>query len=176
MNYCSVCGHKVTIKIPEDDHRPRHVCENCNTIHYQNPRPITCTLPIAPDGRIVLCRRNIEPQKDLWTLPGGFMENGETTLQGALRETWEEAEIHAETGELLAVISLPAWDQVHIFYTVKMADYSYSTTPETNEIELFDEQQIPWDELAFKTVESALKHYFHTCKTEHFVLSSSVAP
>jgi ADP-ribose pyrophosphatase YjhB (NUDIX family) len=176
MNYCNNCGHKVTIKIPEDDNRSRYVCENCNTVHYQNPKLITCTLPVAPDGRILLCRRNIEPQKNRWTLPGGFMENGETTLEGALRETWEEAQVQADNAELLAVVSLPAWDQVHIFYLLMMTDFSYSTTPETNEIQLFNEQQIPWQDLAFKTVECALKHYLDIRHSKHFVLNASVTP
>lgn len=104
------------------------------------------------------------------------MENGETTLEGALRETWEEAHIKAEEGDLLAIISLPAWDQVHVFYSLQMVDFSYSITPESNEIDLFEETQIPWNELAFKTVECALKHYFDTQKNQPFVLSAHVTP
>lgn len=162
--------------MPEDDHRPRFVCDSCHTIHYQNPRPITGTIPVAPDGRIVLCRRNIEPQKNLWTLPAGFMENGESTLEGALRETWEEATIKGTTGELLSVISLPQWDQIHLFYILTMPDYSFELTPESNEIRLFEEHEIPWSELAFKTVERTLEHYFETLKSGHFVLSTTVTP
>ena len=128
MNYCSVCGTAVELKTPEDDHRPRHVCPSCHTIHYSNPKLITGTLPVAPDGRILLCKRNIEPRKNYWTLPAGFMENGETTIEGALRETFEESHVKAINPKLLSIISLPAWDQVHLFYRVDMPDFSFSTT------------------------------------------------
>jgi len=115
---------------------------------------------VAPDGRILLCKRNIEPRKNFWTLPGGFMENGETTTQGALRETMEEANLAAINPRLLSVISLPKWNQIHLFYRVDMPDYEFSVTPESNAVELFTEAQIPWQALAFRTVEQTLKHYF----------------
>lgn len=174
MNYCSECGQEVVVKTPEDDHRPRFVCEHCNTIHYQNPRIITGTLPVAPDGRVLLCRRNIEPRKNYWTLPGGFMENGETTIEGALRETAEESCVKAINPELLSIISLPNWNQVHVFYRVDMPDFSYELTPESNEIELFSEAQIPWDHIAFRTVAKTLKHYFAIQDQPFFVLNDHI--
>lgn len=174
MNYCSHCGHKVVLKTPEDDHRPRYVCDHCQTIHYQNPRIITGTLPVAPDGRVLLCRRNIEPRKHFWTLPGGFMENGETTIEGALRETFEESRIKALNPQLLSVISLPNWDQVHIFYRVDMPDFQYEITPESYEIELFNEETLPWDQLAFRTVSKTLKYYFEKSPGPHDVLNDHI--
>ena len=159
MNFCPDCGHAVDHRIPEDDNRLRYVCSQCATVHYQNPRLITGTLPVAPNGRVLLCCRNIEPRKDYWTLPGGFMENGETTLAGALRETYEEARVSAINPRLLSVISLPAYDQVHLFYLVDMPDFSFATTPESHTVQLFSRDEIPWDRLAFRTVEHTLKHY-----------------
>jgi ADP-ribose pyrophosphatase YjhB (NUDIX family) len=174
MNFCSECGHKVVLKTPEDDHRPRFVCENCQTIHYQNPRVITGTLPVAPDGRILLCKRNIEPRKDYWTLPGGFMENGETTIEGALRETYEESCVKAINPELLSIISLPNWNQVHVFYRVDMPDFSFQLTPESNDIQLLTEAEIPWEQIAFRTVSKTLKHYFNIQKQRFFVLNDHI--
>ena len=174
MKFCSNCGHSVNIEIPDGDNRPRHVCPNCHTIHYQNPRLITGTLPIAPDGRILLCRRNIEPRKNFWTLPAGFMENEETTIEGALRETFEEAAFQPINPELISLISLPQWNQVHLFYKVKMTDFTFSVTEESNAVELFSQSSIPWGDIAFETVSMTLKHYF-TCLIEGFsVLNDTV--
>lgn len=159
MKFCSQCGDKVERQIPEGDNRQRFVCPSCSTIHYQNPRMITGTLPVAPDGRILLCKRNIEPRKNYWTLPAGFMENGETTVEGALRETVEESMVQAINPSLISIISLPAWDQVHVFYRVDMPDFSFSTTPESIEVALFETKDLPWNTLAFRTVEATLKHY-----------------
>ena len=128
MKFCSNCGAPVEWKIPQADNRHRHVCGNCHTVHYSNPRLITGTVPVAPDGRVLLCRRNIEPRKNYWTLPAGFMENGETTVEGALRETYEEAMVNGVNPQLLSIISLASWDQVHLFYRIDMPDFSFSTT------------------------------------------------
>jgi len=174
MKYCSNCGHNVTSKIPADDNRPRFVCVECKTIHYQNPRLITGTLPVAKDGRILLCKRNIEPRKNYWTLPAGFMENGETTIEGALRETYEESCVQPIQPKLLSIISLPAWDQVHLFYQVNMVDDSFSTTSESNEVKLFQENEIPWDQLAFPTVSLTLKHYFQTLTNGFSILEDDI--
>lgn len=160
--------------MPEHDHRERYVCDQCEAIHYQNPRIITGTLPVAPDGRVLLCRRNIEPRFNYWTLPAGFMENGETTIEGALRETFEEAHVIAENPELLSMISLPQYNQVHVFYRVDMPNFDYSTTPESNAIELYTEQTIPWHELAFRTVDATLRHYFSNPQDKPRVLNSHI--
>ena len=160
MKFCSECGDKVSFEIPDGDNRPRYVCQSCGTIHYSNPRIITGTLPIAPDGRVLLCKRNIEPRRNYWTLPAGFMENDESTLEGALRETFEESKVSCTEGELLSVISLPQFNQVHLFYKTHMPDFTYSTTPESIEVRLFSENEIPWSQIAFKTVAKTLTYYY----------------
>jgi ADP-ribose pyrophosphatase YjhB (NUDIX family) len=137
---------------------------------------ITGTLPIAPDGRILLCKRNIEPQKNLWTLPAGFMENQESTVEGALRETFEESRVKAINPQLLSIISLPKWNQVHLFYRVDMPDFDFETTPESNAVELFLIEDIPWNELAFKTVEQTLKHYIGNLNNPKNVLNDHIQP
>lgn len=174
MNFCSECGSTVSLKMPEDDHRERFVCDQCHTIHYQNPRIITGTLPVAPDGRILLCKRNIEPRLNFWTLPAGFMENGETTIEGALRETYEEARVEAINPQLLSMISLPQYNQVHVFYRVDMPDYSFSTTPESNAVALYNQDEIPWDTLAFRTVEATLRHFISSALDKPAVLNSHI--
>jgi ADP-ribose pyrophosphatase YjhB (NUDIX family) len=89
MNFCSQCGGPVLLTVPDEDDRPRYVCPSCGTIHYQNPKLVVGCIPVWED-RILMCRRNIEPRKGFWTLPAGFLENGETTAEGARRETLEE--------------------------------------------------------------------------------------
>lgn len=159
MNFCSHCGQPLRFAIPDMDNRPRYLCDHCGTIHYQNPRLITGTLPVAPDGRILLCRRAIEPRLGFWTLPAGFMENGETAVEGALRETEEEARVKARNPVLLSMISLPEFDQVHVFYRVDMPDFSFDITPESSAVELFELTALPWQEIAFRTVTATLEHY-----------------
>ena len=102
MNFCSNCGAKLVLRVPPGDSIPRHVCDSCGTIHYRNPLMVVGTIPEWED-RILLCRRAIEPRHGFWTLPAGFMELGETTAQGALRETLEEARARVELGEVAQV-------------------------------------------------------------------------
>ncbi len=156
MKYCSVCAGHIELKIPEGDNRPRHVCEQCGTIHYQNPRIVAGTLPTY-QGKILLCKRAIEPRMGYWTLPAGFMENGESTEQAALRETWEEALAKVEIQQLFSMISVVHIDQVHIFYTAVLPTAEFSSGPESLEVALFAPEDIPWDELAFSTVEKSLR-------------------
>lgn len=175
MKFCSHCGKTLRFAIPDADNRHRFMCDHCGAIHYQNPRLITGTLPVAPDGRILLCKRAIEPRLGYWTLPAGFMENQETTVEGALRETVEEACVEGVNPELLSMISLPEFDQVHVFYRVDMPDYSFDTTPESSVVDLFLHDEIPWDEIAFRTVSATLKHYLEHRDAEVIpVLSTSV--
>jgi ADP-ribose pyrophosphatase YjhB (NUDIX family) len=159
MKYCSECGHTVAKQIPEHDNRERFVCTRCGTIHYQNPRIIAGCLPVFA-GQILLCRRNIEPRKGYWTLPAGFMEEGETLQQGAERETLEEAGIHVTAGSLLSMISVPHISQVHIFFLAQMHNPEHAqNTTESTEIKLFAPHDIPWDEIAFPTVSRTLRDY-----------------
>jgi len=161
IQFCRHCGAAVTYRIPDDgDTRERAVCPRCHTIHYENPLNVVGTIPVMDDGRVLLCRRNIEPRKGLWTLPAGFMELGETTAQGAQRETDEEAGADIELGALFTLISVPRVGQVHLFYRARLRAEQCHPGPETQEVQLFAEQDIPWEELAFRTVRETLQHYY----------------
>lgn len=159
MKYCSNCGHTVEQKIPLDDTRLRYVCPQCETIHYQNPNIVAGTIPVH-EGKVLLCRRAIEPRHGFWTLPAGFMENQETTMEAAARETWEEAEAKVALHHLYTMINVPQIDQVHIFFLATLIDGKFGIGPESLECQLFEEEDIPWDEIAFPTVKRTLKHYF----------------
>ena len=159
VNFCSVCGAKVVLRVPPGDSLPRHVCDHCNTIHYRNPLVVVGTIP-EWDDRVLLCRRAIEPRYGLWTLPAGFMELGETTAQAALRETMEEAKARVDLGEVFALLSVPHVDQVHIFYRARLLDRDFAAGEETLEVALFGEDEIPWKQIAFRTVSATLKHLY----------------
>jgi ADP-ribose pyrophosphatase YjhB (NUDIX family) len=159
LKYCSACGDPVDKRIPEGDDRHRHICDGCDTIHYQNPCIIAGSLPVFGD-QVLLCRRAIEPAYGYWTLPAGFMENGETTVEGAMRESMEEANITLHTLELYTMIDIPHINQVYIFYRGIMAEPEFSPGIESLEVELFHEQDIPWSNIAFPSVKTTLEHYF----------------
>ncbi|MBA53627.1 MAG: NUDIX hydrolase [Pseudomonadales bacterium] len=167
MKYCSECGSEVSFKVPEGDNRERHVCDGCGVIHYINPRIIAGTLPTY-EGKVLLCRRAIEPRKGYWTLPAGFMENGETSAEAAARETIEEAEARVNIHGLYTVFNLPHISQVYLFYRADVIDGQYGVGVESLESQLFDEQDIPWNELAFPTIHRTLQHYFEDRKTDQF--------
>ena len=158
VNYCSHCGEKVVFRVPEGDTLPRHLCEACGAIHYLNPRLVIGTLPEWED-RILLCRRAIEPRRGFWTLPAGFMELGETAEQAAIRETLEEANARVELSGLFTLLSVPRVDQVHLFYRAQLLDLDFSPGPESLEVALFRETEIPWEDISFRTVSTTLKHY-----------------
>lgn len=168
MKYCSQCGSPVSEKIPEDDNRLRHVCDQCNYIHYQNPKVVVGCLPVWEE-QILLCRRAIHPRKGYWTLPGGFLENGETTIEGALRETMEEANARVEDESLYRLFDLPHISQIYMFYRAKLSDTNFSAGDESLEVQLFYEDDIPWTELAFPVVGVTLKDYFSDRKTGNFI-------
>ncbi|MCF8199309.1 MAG: NUDIX hydrolase [Sulfuritalea sp.] len=159
MNFCSACGAPLMLKIPPGDSLPRHVCDSCGAIHYRNPRLVVGAVPEWED-RILLCRRAIEPRHGKWTLPAGFMENGESVADAALRETLEEACARIELGAMYTMISVPHIHQVHVFYRSRLMDLDFAPGAETLELRLFEEAAIPWDELAFRTVSITLKHFF----------------
>ena len=159
MKFCSACGHAVTLRIPENDDRERHVCDGCDAIHYHNPKVIVGCLPLWAD-KVLLCKRAIEPRYDFWTLPAGFMENAETTLEGACRETWEEARAKVERPTLYTIFDLPDINQVYMFYRGDLIGPEFGSGPESLEVALFDEAEIPWDHLAFPVVTETLHHYF----------------
>lgn len=159
MNYCSDCGETVSKRIPEGDNRPRYVCDSCATIHYQNPRMVVGTLPLSGE-QVLMCRRAIEPRKGFWTIPAGFMENSETTLEGAQRETWEEARATIADPQLYRLFDLPHINQVYIFYRGEVVDGAFDVGPESLEVQLFSEADIPWDEIAFPVVTETLREFF----------------
>lgn len=167
MEFCSNCGQQVIEKIPEGDSRPRHVCESCQTIHYQNPKIVAGCIPVHGE-RLLLCRRAIEPRYGLWTLPAGFMENGESTEQAAARETLEEACTEVVDMALYGVFSIPQINQVYMMFRANLATESFSPGEESLETELFEEHDIPWDKLAFPVVKLTLERYFKDRVTNNF--------
>ena len=159
MNYCSLCGARVEQRIPRHDDRARYVCTGCGEVHYQNPKLIVGALPEWED-KVLLCRRAIEPRHGLWTLPAGFMENGETTAEAALRETLEEAKARIVIGDLYSMYSLPYINQVHLIFRATLLDLDFGPGYESLEVKLFSEAEIPWDEIAFRPVRFSLEHFF----------------
>ena len=167
MNFCTACGAPVALKIPAGDSLPRHVCGGCGAIHYRNPRLVVGALPEWED-RVLLCRRAIEPRHGKWTLPAGFMENGETVAAAALRETLEEACARVELGAMYTLISVPHIHQVHVIYRSRLLDLDFAPGAETLELRLFAEDEIPWDEIAFRTVRQTLEHFFADRRSGRF--------
>jgi ADP-ribose pyrophosphatase YjhB (NUDIX family) len=159
IQHCRVCGSRVEYRTPEDDNRDRAVCTVCGEIHYENPINVVGTVPFWED-QVLLCRRNIEPRRGFWTLPAGFLELGETTADGARRETDEEAGAHIELQSLFTVLNVVRAGQLHLYYLAKLQNTRFAPGPETIEARLFSEAQIPWDEIAFRTVRDTLQHYF----------------
>jgi ADP-ribose pyrophosphatase YjhB (NUDIX family) len=167
FKHCKLCGAPVNYVVPVDDNRERAVCTACGNVHYENPLNVVGTLPVW-DDQVLLCRRNIEPRYGYWTLPAGFMELNETAAQGALRETIEEAGARVEMQGLYTVINVVRVGQVHLFYRARLLNTSFAPGPETIEAQLFAEADIPWDDLAFKTVKITLQRYFEDRKTGQF--------
>ena len=159
MNYCSDCGGRVQQRVPEGDNRKRFVCNDCGTIHYENPNNVAGAI-LCWQGRVLLCKRAIEPRYGLWTLPAGFMENNETVHQAAARESIEEA--HAQPGHLslFGVFSLPYISQVYLMFQGELLSDEVSAGVESLEVGLFSESQIPWEALAFPVVKHSLELYF----------------
>lgn len=158
MNFCSNCGARVALRIPPGDNVPRYVCDVCGTIHYQNPKLVVGCVP-EYEGKIVLCRRAIEPRRGFWTVPAGFMENGETLQQAAARESREEALIDVEIGSLLSVVHVLYAHQVHLFFRGRMRSGSFGAGVESLEVKLLHPDDIPWAELAFPSTEFTLRRY-----------------
>lgn len=159
LKFCTECGHSVDLRIPEGDTLPRHVCPSCETIHYQNPRMVVGCVPEI-DGRILLCRRAIEPRYGFWTTPAGFLENGETLEDGAARESEEEALARVEIGSLLAVVNVLRARQVHIMFRARLLNEDFGAGDESLEVKLVEERDIPWEDIAFPSIEFALRRYF----------------
>jgi ADP-ribose pyrophosphatase YjhB (NUDIX family) len=164
MKFCSACGSgELAFRVPPDDNLPRHVCAACGVIHYQNPKIVVGCLPVWED-RVLLCKRAIEPRRGLWTLPAGFLENGETLGAGAARETVEEAGARVDLLPLYAIISLPQISQVYMMFRARLLDLDFSPGPESLEVKLVTADEIPWDQLAFTMVRRTLEHYLEDRK------------
>jgi ADP-ribose pyrophosphatase YjhB (NUDIX family) len=171
MRYCSQCGKPVTQRVPAGDNLPRYVCDTCQTIHYQNPNIVTGCIPVLGD-KVLLCKRAIEPRYGLWTLPAGFMENAETLEQAAMRESMEEARANVRLEQLYTVFSLPHVNQVYMMFRATLLDERFGAGPESLEVQLFEESQIPWQQLAFKTIYYTLKYYFADRRNGEYILRS----
>jgi ADP-ribose pyrophosphatase YjhB (NUDIX family) len=150
IQHCRVCGSRVEYRTPADDNRDRAVCTVCSEIHYENPINVVGTVPMWED-KVLLCLRNIEPRRGFWTLPAGFLELGETTADGGA---------HIELQSLFTVLNVVRAGQLHLYYLAQLQNTRFAPGPETIEARLFTEAEIPWDEIAFRTVRDTLRHYF----------------
>ena len=168
IKHCKDCGHQVAYRLPDDgDTKPLAICTACTTVHYENPLNVVGTIPHW-QGRVLLCKRNIEPRLGKWTLPAGFMELGETTAQGACRETLEEAGAQVELEGLFSVVNVARVGQVHLFYRARLLNDQFDPGHETMEARLYEEADIPWEELAFKTVSETLQRFFEDRRSGRF--------
>jgi ADP-ribose pyrophosphatase YjhB (NUDIX family) len=169
IKHCRACGTPVAYVVPADDNRERAVCPACATIHYENPLNVVGTVPTWGE-QVLLCKRAIEPRYGLWTLPAGFLELGETTAEGALRETDEEAGAQIELGSLFTLLNVVRVGQLHLFYLAAMNSPALNPGSETLEARLFREDEIPWDEIAFRTVRETLRCFFEDRRRGRFGL------
>ena len=167
MKFCSACGARVILEVPAGDNRPRHVCGDCGSIHYLNPKVVVGTVP-EWEGRLLLCRRAIEPRYGYWTLPAGFLESGETMEEGAYREAREEANANLRIEGLYTLFSIPHIDQVHAFYRARLLDQDFHAGEESLDVRLFREDEIPWDELSFPVVHKTLELWLEERETGRF--------
>ena len=170
MKFCQHCAEPISYVIPRGDDRQRHYCPVCDVVFYQNPRNVVGTVPVSEDGRVLLCKRGIEPRHGKWTLPAGFMENGESTHGGAVRETMEEAGARIELGDstLYTLFNLPQINQVYLLFRASILEANLGFTEETLETKLCAESEVPWDEIAFPVVKITLEHYFLDREKQHF--------
>lgn len=172
MNYCSHCGSsQFEFKIPEGDHLPRKVCANCGTIHYTNPNMVVGCI-IEDQGKIMLAKRGIEPQKGFWNLPCGYLENEETIQQGAKREVYEETGATVELKHLHTIYNLPHANQVYLIFLASMISPEYHITPESTEIEFFSPEAIPWDAIAFSSNSFAIQKYLENIESDKVHIGS----
>lgn len=169
MKYCSECGGRVRLQIVEGETHHRFICENCNTIHYQNPKIITGCL-VYKNNKVLLCKRAIEPRSGLWTVPGGYMENGETSRNAAHRETLEETGSDVNLKELFVIANSPHANHVNLIYLAELQQANFHPTTESSEVCLFSANEIPWDDIAFYTVKLTLTWFFEDQSKGWFLL------
>lgn len=166
VKYCSRCAGHLSLKIPPGDTLVRHICDQCGTVFYQNPRVVVGTLPRWKD-KVLMCRRSIEPRSGFWTLPSGYLEKGETVEVGAMRETEEEAGARVRLERLFVVYSLPHVNQVYLIFLADLEDLEFEAGEESLEVELFSREEIPWNEIAFPAIEFSLQRYFEKSAENH---------
>ena len=171
MKYCSDCGAQVKLQIPPDDDRPRHVCTGCQTVHYQNPKMVTGVIATW-QGKLLLCQRAIEPRLGYWTIPAGYLENGETLEEGARREAWEEARAQLETLRPFAALELPHIQQIYFLFTGELSNERVAPGPESMEVQMFLPESIPWSQLAFSVVGASLQSWLQAPADQGFHLLS----
>lgn len=169
MTYCPDCGAPIEFAVPEGDDRKRNICTATGEIFYVNPRNVVGCV-VEQDGNILMCRRAIAPRPGFWTLPAGFLELGESTSGGALRETREEAAAEAAIDGLFTKIDVTHIGQVHLFYRAHMTAPHYAPGQETTEVAFMPEDRIPWRQLAFPTVYRTLELYFADRAAGRFTL------
>ena len=172
IKHCRACGTPVAYVVPADDNRERAVCPACATVHYENPVNVVGTVPIW-GAQVLLCKRAIEPRYGFWTLPAGFLELGETSAEGALRETVEESGAEVDLGPLFSVLDVARVGQVHLFYLAAMRSQALAPGSETLEARLFREDEVPWDEIAFRTVRETLRYFFDDRRRGQFGVHSA---
>lgn len=159
VKYCSVCGAEMTNRVPDDDDHVRPVCDSCGHVHYDNPKLVVGCIPILGD-RVLLCRRNIEPQKGKWTLPAGYLENGETVQEGAVRETLEETRSRVAIIAPYRMFNLVFVHQIYLMFRARLMDNDFGPTKESTQVRLFSESEIPWEEIAFESIRQTLADFF----------------
>ncbi|MFK7891871.1 MAG: NUDIX hydrolase [Granulosicoccus sp.] len=164
--FCIQCGHGCEHRIPAGDNRSRRVCVQCEHIHYENPKNVVGCL-LEWQDKVLLCKRAIEPRYGYWTLPAGFMENNESTREGAAREALEEASAQCDELRLFSIYNLPRISQVYLMYLGKLRDGYARASDETLEVRLFTQSEIPWQELAFPAVTETLTRYFEQRDQSH---------
>lgn len=175
MKYCNHCGARVRLRLPPGDDRQRFVCDRCHTIHYENPKMVVGCIPEWED-KLLLCRRAIEPRSGLWTIPAGFLENGETVIEGAKREALEEARAKLEILGLYTLFDLTHINQVYLIFRARLLDRDYMPGEETVEVRLLAEKEIPWDDIAFPSIKKTLRLYFKDRPTGVFPLHMGTIP
>jgi ADP-ribose pyrophosphatase YjhB (NUDIX family) len=168
IHFCTGCGSPTEQKTPPDDDHVRSVCTRCARVHYQNPKMVVGCIPEF-NGQILLCKRDIEPQKGKWTLPAGYLENGESVQDGAVRETLEETRARVQIVAPYRLFNIVFVDQVYFMFRAAMTSSdTFGPTDESIDVRLFDEKDIPWDDIAFKVIRQTLEHYFLDRKTGDF--------
>jgi len=170
--FCPACGAPCEARVPTGDDHPRAVCTGCQRVHYRNPKLVVGTVPVF-GGRVLLCRRAIEPRRGYWTIPAGFLEIGETTREGAKREAREEAGVSLEVGSLLAVYELIHVEQVMLVYRATLPSPELAPGVESLEARLFEFEEIPWEELAFPTVKWALRYHHQVGDAETYPVQTN---